>query len=95
MELKNYTKDAVAELLVYLADNEDFKSATKLKSFTKKDIKSVLRELADSIKTDSAKDALVHKNELSQKDFSANLNKVVSSLSPHEESLLFKSFRIS
>lgn len=95
MELKTYTKDAVAELLVYLADNEDFKSAAKLKSFSNKDIKNVLRELADSIKADAARDVLVHKSELSQKDYSANLNKVVSSLSPHEENLLFKSFRIS
>lgn len=95
MNFKHHTKDAVAELLNYLADHEDFKSIKQLKSFTKGDVTALFREMAESLKNESAKEPLISKQDIKQKEFSPNLNRVVSGLSPHEESLLFKSFRIS
>lgn len=95
MEFKNFSPETVAELLIYLADNDKFDSLKNLKEFSKGDVTNVLRELADQLKTVAATQPVLKKENVRQKDLTDNINRVVGKLTPHEENLLFKSFKIS
>lgn len=95
MKFKKHSPEAVAELLMYLADHEDFKSLKGLKTFSSSEVSSLFREMAKNLQEYALNQPLMAKDDLDQKEISGNLSRVVSHLTPQEENLLFKSFRIS
>lgn len=95
MKFANFSQEAVAELLIYLADHEDFKSIQDMKNITKGDVKNMLAELAEHLKEKAEKQPIMRKSQLKQKQLGVNTSQVISKLTPKEEEILFQSFRIS
>lgn len=95
MKFKNHNPETVAELLVHLADNEAFASIKQLKSWNKQEIVTILYELSDLLKEESKTGSMLNRAQLRQKDFGFKTTEVISQLSPQEEDVLFKSFKIS
>jgi len=95
MKFSKFSLETVSELLVYLADHEKFNSLSKLQSFNKSDVTQLFRELADNINEQAKKHPVLSRDAISQKELTDNTHKVIGNLSPQEENILFKSFRIS
>lgn len=95
MKFKNFTKEAVYELLLYLAENEEFQSVKSLKGVKKEDVYGVLQEIADQLKQEVAgEEGLNQRPHYPDFNLSPKAMALISSLSPREEMLLFKSFKI-
>ncbi len=95
MEFKKYSPDTIAELLIFLADNESFSSLKGLPSFSKAEVSSILHEVANNLKSASHNQITISKDSVKQKEMTDNIHKVISKLTPHEENILLKSFKIS
>ena len=94
MRFKDVTKDAVCELLFYLAENEDFCSLSKLKTFSKSEVSEIIKEIAFQLKSEMADEGPQQKQNNSNYGLSSKALSLVSCLSPREELLLFKSFKL-
>lgn len=95
MQFKKYSPDTIAELLIYLADHEKFSSLAKLKEFTRAEVSQIFRDMADQLLEHAKNQPLVNKQALRNQEIPDSLNKVIANLSPYEENILFKSFKIS
>ncbi|HLD43835.1 MAG TPA: hypothetical protein VJC18_00250 [bacterium] len=95
MEFKKFSPEVVAELLIFLADHEDFNSINGLAPITKQEVKGLLKEIADNLKEHLDKQVVSRKETVKQSDLTDNVYKVISRLTPHEENQLFKTFKIS
>jgi hypothetical protein len=95
MNFKNYSQDMVAELLVYLADHENFDSIKTLKNISKQDVVALFQDMAGQLKEHSLKQPLMRKSHVKQEDLTDKTSKVIAKLTPQEEEILFKSFKIS
>lgn len=95
MEFQRHSPEAVAELLIYLADHERFESLKGLGEFSQKEVKNLFYEMANQLKEVSQKQPLVRRTAVNDRDLTDNIHKVITNLSPYEENVLFKSFRIS
>lgn len=85
----------VAELLIYLADNENFDSLKGLKTISKQDVVALLQDMAGQLKEHSLKQPLMRKSHVKQEHLTDKTSKVIANLTPQEEDVLFKSFKIS
>ncbi|MBI2339890.1 MAG: hypothetical protein HYU99_05950 [Deltaproteobacteria bacterium] len=94
MRFKDVTKDAVCELLFYLAENEEFPSLAKLKTFTKSEVAEIIKEIAFQLKGEMADEGPRQKLNSANFDLSSKALSLISCLSPREEQLLFKSFKL-
>jgi len=95
MQFNKYSPDTVAELLIYLAENENFSSLKAISGFTKKEVSNVLGELADQLKVYAANQPIVKKESMKKTELAENASRVIANLTPHEESVLLRSFRIA
>jgi len=95
MKFKKFSPETVAELLIHLAEKENFDSLKGITEFSKKDVQKLFAEIADQLKELSENEPHMRKEHVSQKDLTDNVYKVISRLSPQEENLLFKTFKIS
>lgn len=94
MKFSKFSNEVVAELLVFLAKNEDFSSIKSIKSIQKKDVVEVLQELSDYIQHQSQADPIVRKSSVSSKQLGSKTTQVIAKLTPQEENQLLKSFKI-
>ena len=95
MKFKDLSQEAVAELLYFLADNEDFSSLKNLKGMvSKNEVMEVLKEIADQIKIQATEEDPVQKPDYTEQNLSPKALSLISCLSPREEMLLFRSFKI-
>ncbi|MBU0506033.1 MAG: hypothetical protein ABII18_07715 [bacterium] len=94
MEFKKYSPETIAELLIYIADHEQLACVDSLNSFTKAEVRHVMHELANNLKEIAGAHPITRR-ETVKSDLTDNVFKVISKLSPQEENLLFKSFKIS
>lgn len=94
MKFSKFSGETIAELLVYLADNEEFTSLNGIKSFEKQDVKQVFVELAKKLQEEAEAEPVMRKSQVTQKQWGQNTSKVISELSPNEEKELLKSFKI-
>ncbi len=95
MQFKKYSPDTVAELFLYLADHEKFTSLAKLKEFSRADVSGIFREIAEQLLEHVKNVPAISKKSFRGNDIPDSLNKVIANLSPYEENILFKSFKIS
>lgn len=95
MKFTKFSSDMVAELLTHLADYEKFASLKGINNVTKIDIQTMLGELAEQVRATSDRQPIVRKSQLSNKDLAQKTSHAISKLTPKEEELLLKSFRIS
>ncbi len=94
MQFQDYSKEAVCELLLFLADHEDFSSLQATEGFHKKDVKDVLKQIAAQLRHELAEDLPPQRPQYNQLSLSTKAMSLVSCLSPREEMLLFKSFKV-
>lgn len=95
MKFSKFSPEVVAELLIHLADNENFTSPRVIKKISKEDIQGVLRELADHVRESSKKRPVLDRTKLKRKELTENASKVLSELSTQEETILYRSFKIA
>ena len=95
MKFSRFSHDMVAELLVYLAENEQFASIKRIKDINRGDVQTLLYEMAEQVKKLSESQAVVSRSEIRSNDLSDTTQEVISNLSPHEETILLRSFKIA
>jgi len=88
MSLSSYSTETISELLRHLADHEVFESTEKI-GFHSSEVSDILRSVATDLEK-TFKDR-VQAEEL---PLSPKVLGMLSSLSPREEFLLFKSFKL-
>ena len=95
MKISVMPKQTASELLMFLADHEEFSSASKLlgEDITSQEISSLLREVSAGLMQEWMKESRDDKFD-AKKD--TNLSKqtknILSYLSPHEEKTLLEAF---
>lgn len=95
MKFSKFSNEMVAELLTHLADHEKFASLKGLRDISPSDVQELFYELSSSLKENSQNQPVVSRAAVNKKDFSATTNQVISHLSPNEEDMLLKSFKIA
>ena len=94
MKFSKFSGETVAELLVYLSENEEFASLKTLKAIEKRDVVEVLRELSGQLHAQAEKQPIVRKSQVTNKDLGSKTTNVIAKLTPDEENRLLKSFKI-
>ena len=95
MKFSRFSHDMVAELLVYLAENEEFVSTRKIRDIGRSDIQTMLHEIADEMRKLSEQQPVLNRTEIRKNALSDTTQEVISNLSPQEENMLLRSFRIA
>ena len=94
MKLKTMPKEVAAELLVYVAEREEFKNvAASLEGeFSPQEIKALLREVAFELQKELQQEGrdVLEKGQASH--LTDKTKKIISYLSPHEEKTLLSGF---
>jgi hypothetical protein len=95
MKISAMPKETAAELLIFLAEHEEFSSVTKLleEGITVEEIRTLFREVASELLRESAQELKDTKYD-TKKDahLSPQAKKIISYLSPHEEKTLLEAF---
>lgn len=94
MKFKKYSAKTVTELLLHLAEHEEFSSLEGLKEFGREEVSEIIKEIVNMIQVSSSGDGAFQKTDLSGFELSSKALTLISSLSPREESILFKSFQL-
>lgn len=95
MKFEAYSHDTVAELLDFIAQHEEFESVRSIRNVTSDDIQAILREIAGQLREEAKNSPIMRKSQIRQQDLTYKTNQVISKLTPQEEEILFKSFKIS
>ncbi len=95
MKITVMPKQTAAELLLFLSDQEEFASVSKLleDGITAEEVHALLREIAKDLLRESAAELKDGKYDV-KKDahLSQQSKKIISYLSPHEEKTLLEAF---
>lgn len=97
MKLKTMPKEIACELLVYIAEKEDFSKVVKALDgeMSASEIKALLREIAAEFQN-QVKIELSEEYDIAKcKHLSMDSKKVISYLSPNEEKKLLKAFGLA
>ncbi|MBI2092252.1 MAG: hypothetical protein HYY43_06840 [Deltaproteobacteria bacterium] len=94
MNLKNMPKDIAAEILGYLAENEEFESIEKLAGgdVSIAEVRALLREISGLLAAEAASENKNAFNAKNSRDLSKISKDIISSLSPREERQLLSTF---
>lgn len=95
MKLRAMPKHTAAELLLFLAENEDFPSVSKLlgKDVLVEEVKVVLREISAELMFEAEQEVGGEKYDLkNESHLSPQAKKIISYLSPNEEKTLLETF---
>jgi hypothetical protein len=88
-------KQALSELIFYLAEHEEFRSIESLGTFTTAEVKNALRELAFQLRREADQEQDLSKMDYKHLDeLSPKVKQVLSTLTPREFQTLFKQFGI-
>lgn len=92
--IKTMPKDTAAELLRYLAENEDFTSIEKIAGgdVSVDEVKALLRELSDTLAREAAAEYKASFDVKGNKILSKGAKSIISCLSPREEKALLTAF---
>lgn len=94
MKFKNHSHEAISELLLLLAEKETFDSLKGLREFKQEEVSDILKEIAIALKEESLTEGGGNKADLSSFELTSQALSLISSLSPREETILFKSFKL-
>lgn len=95
MKISVMPKRTASELLMFLADHEEFSSASKLlgEDITSEEIGSLLREVSAGLMHESLKETEDDKFDVKKDpNLSKQTKNILSYLSPHEEKTLLEAF---
>ena len=86
-------KETLSELLLFLVENEEFRSIEKLGSFTPLQLKEALKELAVHLRQQADRETDLSKVDYKHfEELSPQVKQVLSTLTPREFQTLFKHF---
>lgn len=87
-------KETLAELLLFLAENEEFASVEKrlAEGMSIAQVRAALRELAVGLKQEAAEEGDSHYNPQKDGKLSSQTKEIISYLSPGEERALLQAF---
>ena len=95
MNITTMPKDTLSELLLFLSENEEFSSMSKLmgEGITSEEVRAALRELAVGLRQEAAAEAAKQAYD-AKKDshLSKDAKTIISYLSPGEERALLTAF---
>jgi len=94
MKFKDFSASTVAELLNFLADHEKFESIKQLGEVSSSQVKDILRTISAQLKDSEVADSTYNKADVGSFELSSQAMQLVSCLSPREETILFKSFKL-
>lgn len=96
MEIKTMPKDTLAELLFFLAENEEFAAVrgALAEGVSVEEVRSVLRELAQALVKELSKEGTESYNAQKDHRLSKEAKDIISYLSPGEEKSLLQAFGI-
>jgi len=94
MKIQTMPKETLAELLLFLADHEEFASVEELliDGMTLQQVRSALRELALELKREAAQEAESDYNPQKDSRLAKETKTIISYLSPGEEKTLLQAF---
>ena len=95
MDIKTMPKETLAELLLFLAENEEFSSLQKLLDgeFTPDEVQAAFRELAVGLRQEAIQETSQQIQDAKNDSFLTKKTKtIISSLSPIEEKTLLTVF---
>lgn len=95
MKITVMPKQTAAELLLFLAEHEEFSSVSKLleDGITPEEVHSLFRELARELSREAADEIKDDKYDLKKSShLSTQAKNIISYLSPHEEKKLLEAF---
>lgn len=97
MKLKTMPKEIACELLTFIAEKEDFAAVCgELEGeMSANDIKALLREIAGEFQKELKVELGEQYNVKKCKHLSKDAKKIISYLSPHEETKLLKAFGLT
>lgn len=91
MKLKRYSKAEAIEILTYLADEDPFLSLRQARDIKVDQVRELLKELAQHLETEVDPD----QTDFEHEGISTQAKQILSTLSPREERLLVKSFKLN
>lgn len=95
MTFKKFEPEMVCEFLLLLAEKGDFSKITdEFSDIRESDIHLILKEVSEFIRKKMVEEVPQQRPQYSQLNLSSKAMSVVSCLSPREEMILFKSFKI-
>lgn len=94
MEFKTMPKEAIAELLFFLAEHEDFSSIRQLNGgVTVQEVRAAFREVAQRLRQEADTEWASHSyNPQKDRRLSKEAKEIISYLSPGEERTLLSAF---
>ena len=94
MELHTMPKETLAELLFFLAENEEFNAVkeTLIDGFTVEEVRASLRELAEGLRKEAGSEVTHQYNAQKDVRLSKEAKDITSYLSPGEEKSLLTAF---
>jgi len=92
--MKKIPKDALAELLIYIAEHETFASLKDFSSFKPAEVRFALKELAMQLKKELQRDGATGVDIAKLKGIDKRTKQILSALSPRESKLLLRAFSI-
>ena len=95
MDIKTMPKETLAELLLFLAENEEFSSLQKLLDggFAPEEVQAAFRELAVGLRQEAIQETSQQIQDVKNDSFLTKKTKtIISSLSPIEEKTLLTVF---
>jgi hypothetical protein len=95
MTFKKYEPEMVCEFLLMLAEKGDFdKITSEFKDIRDDDIRMILKEVSEYLSKRLVEEIPSQRPQYSHLNLSQKAMSVVSCLSPREEMILFKSFKV-
>lgn len=94
MDIKTMPKDTVAELLVFLAENEDFASVEKTMEgeITVAEVRAALREVGEGLRREANAERRDKYDVDNCEHLTKDSKRIISYLSPREEQTLLSAF---
>lgn len=88
---KNFPNETIAELLIYLAENESFSSVKKLGTFDISSVKATLKNLAKKLQDEEKATPIDFKK---IKGIDQRTREILETLSPQESKQLLRAFSL-
>ncbi|MBI4223597.1 MAG: hypothetical protein HY609_01580 [Deltaproteobacteria bacterium] len=94
MKIKTMPKETLAELLLFLAENEEFTAVEHqlLEGMSVAQVRAALRELAVGLRQEASEEGDSHYNPQKDSKLSSEAKEIISYLSPGEERALLQAF---
>lgn len=97
MHLRHHSKEEAIEILTYLAAEDPLISLREVKWMKLGEVRDLLKDVAEHLKRDTQSDQshAMHNVTQDPDGLSLQAKQIISTLSPREEKLLYKTFKLN